>query len=84
MPTLTFDRINERVAAFHAAEAARHAPKPGRGTATLTPLGSATVMAIRLGHAVAALPTAEDRALVLAAVPSSALEAIQAEPAATA
>ena len=28
MPTITFDQINARVAAFHAAEAARNAPKP--------------------------------------------------------
>ena len=76
MPTITIDEC-ERIAARH------HAPKLGRA-ATLTPLGEAVVLAIRLGHAVAALPTAEERATVLAAVPSSALEAIQAEPAATA
>ena len=28
MPTLTFDEIHERVAAHHAAEAGRNAPKP--------------------------------------------------------
>ena len=77
MPTITVDDC-ERIAAAH------HAPKLGRRTATLTPLGEAAVMAIRLGHAMAALPTAEERALVLAAVSSSALEAIRAEPTATA
>ena len=28
MPTLTFDEINKRVVAHHAAEAVRNAPKP--------------------------------------------------------
>jgi hypothetical protein len=82
--TITIDECERIAAEHHAAEAAKHTSKPGWGTATLTPLGEATVMAIRLGHAVAALPTAEERVIVLAAVPSSALEAIQAEPAATA
>ena len=73
--TTTFDQI-EAIAACRYAEA--NNPKPGRGTATIAPLGEATVMAIRLGHAVAALPTAEERVAVLAAVSSSALEVIRA------
>jgi len=28
MPTITFDQVHQRVAAFHAAEATRTAPKP--------------------------------------------------------
>jgi hypothetical protein len=28
MPAITFDEINSRVAAYHAAEATRNAPKP--------------------------------------------------------
>jgi hypothetical protein len=39
MPALTFDQIHARVAAFHAAEAARNAPKPQAVRAVYT-LGS--------------------------------------------
>ena len=80
MPTITVDDWERIAAAHHAAEAAaHHAPKLGRRTATLTPLGEPTVMAIRLSHAMAALPTAEERVAVLAAVTSSALEIIRAD-----
>ncbi|HZO31099.1 MAG TPA: hypothetical protein VFH48_34460 [Chloroflexota bacterium] len=79
----TFD-LFDRIAAEHArAEGQRDAPEPDRRTTTLTPLGRALALARQTGHAVAALPTAEERVTVLAAVPSSALEAIQAERAAT-
>jgi hypothetical protein len=39
MQTLSFDQIHERVASFHAAEAARNAPKPAAIRAVFT-LGS--------------------------------------------
>jgi len=84
MQYVTIDECERIAAEHHAAEAARHAPKPGRGTATLTPLGEAVVLARRTGRAVAALQTAEEYATVLAAVPGSALEVIRAENAASA
>jgi len=79
MPTITIDECERIAAAHHAAEAAEHAPKLGRGTATLTPLGEAVVLARRLGRAIAKLETAEERDAVLAVASSSVLAVIRAD-----